>query len=180
MTDVKQGSGRRRRRADGSGPGGDGLGGRVTLQDVADRAGVSLTTASRVLNDGARRVGKELADRVHKAAGELGYTANLQARAVATGQSTMIGVAGQANGEWIVAYNGPAGQAGAASACGGVAARSGAEGFGDKGFGAVVAGGVTYPFLGVADPRARRVTYCKRDQPPVPSDNIPVSRRCLR
>ena len=66
---------------------------RVTLQDVADRAGVSLTTASRVVNDGARRVGKELADRVHKAAGELGYTANLQARAVATGQSTMIGVA---------------------------------------------------------------------------------------
>ena len=66
---------------------------RVTLQDVADRAGVSLTTASRVLNDGARRVGRELADRVHKAAGELGYTANLQARAVATGQSTMIGVA---------------------------------------------------------------------------------------
>ena len=66
---------------------------RVTLQDVADRAGVSLTTASRVLNDGARRVGRELAERVHKAAGELGYTANLQARAVATGQSTMIGVA---------------------------------------------------------------------------------------
>ena len=66
---------------------------RVTLQDVADRAGVSLTTASRVLNDGARRVGTQLADRVHKAAGELGYTANLQARAVATGQSTMIGVA---------------------------------------------------------------------------------------
>jgi LacI family transcriptional regulator len=66
---------------------------RVTLQDVADRAGVSLTTASRVLNDGARRVGAQLAERVHKAAGELGYTANLQARAVATGQSTMIGVA---------------------------------------------------------------------------------------
>jgi LacI family transcriptional regulator len=66
---------------------------RVTLQDVADRAGVSLTTASRVLNDGARRVGQQLAERVHKAAGELGYTANLQARAVATGQSTMIGVA---------------------------------------------------------------------------------------
>ena len=66
---------------------------RVTLQDVADRAGVSLTTASRVVNDGARRVGKPLADRVNKAAADLGYTANLQARAVATGQSTMIGVA---------------------------------------------------------------------------------------
>ena len=65
---------------------------RVTLQDVADRAGVSLTTASRVVNDGSRRVGKPLADRVRKAVADLGYTANLQARAVATGQSTMIGV----------------------------------------------------------------------------------------
>ena len=66
---------------------------RVTLQDVADRAGVSLTTASRVVNDGSRKVGKALADRVNKAVTDLGYTANLQARAVATGQSTMIGVA---------------------------------------------------------------------------------------
>jgi LacI family transcriptional regulator len=66
--------------------------GRVTLQDVADRAGVSLTTASRVVNDGSRRVGRSLADRVNRAVAELGYTANLQARAVATGQSTMIGV----------------------------------------------------------------------------------------
>jgi LacI family transcriptional regulator len=66
---------------------------RVTLQDVADRAGVSLTTASRVVNDGSRKVGKALADRVHRAVADLGYTANLAARAVATGQSTMIGVA---------------------------------------------------------------------------------------
>ena len=65
---------------------------RVTLQDVADRAGVSLTTASRVVNEGPRRVGTGLAQRVTRAAAELGYTANLQARAVATGQSTMIGV----------------------------------------------------------------------------------------
>ena len=36
---------------------------RVTLQDVADRAGVSLTTASRVVNDGSRKVGKALAER---------------------------------------------------------------------------------------------------------------------
>ena len=64
----------------------------VTLQDVADRAGVSLTTASRVLSDGPRRVGSQFAHRVNQAASELGYTANLQARAVATGQSNMIGV----------------------------------------------------------------------------------------
>ena len=64
----------------------------MTLQDVADRAGVSLTTASRVVNEGSRRVGPRLAERVNRAVTELGYTANLQARAVATGQSTMIGV----------------------------------------------------------------------------------------
>ena len=65
---------------------------RTTLQDVADRAGVSLSTASRVLSDGPRQVAPPLADRVHQAVAELGYTANLQARAVATGQSTMVGV----------------------------------------------------------------------------------------
>jgi LacI family transcriptional regulator len=65
---------------------------RVTLQDVADRAGVSITTASRVVNDGSRRVGPQLAQRVHRAVAELGYTANLQARAVATGRSSLVGV----------------------------------------------------------------------------------------
>jgi LacI family transcriptional regulator len=71
---------------------GDGRpGSRVTLQDVADRAGVSITTASRVVNDGTRRVGAQLAKRVHRAVAELGYTANLQARAVATGRSSMVG-----------------------------------------------------------------------------------------
>ena len=68
------------------------VGAQVTLQDVADRAGVSLTTASRVLSNSPRRVGRQLAGRVHKAVAELGYTANLQARAVATGQSSMVGV----------------------------------------------------------------------------------------
>jgi LacI family transcriptional regulator len=65
---------------------------RVTLQDVADLAGVSLATASRVLSNGPRRVGRQLASRVNQAAADLGYTANLQARAVATGQSSMVGV----------------------------------------------------------------------------------------
>ena len=44
----------------------------------------------------------------------------------------------------------------------------------------VLAGGVIYPFLAVVDARAGRITYCKRDQPPVPSDSVPISRRCLR
>ena len=65
---------------------------RVTLQDVADRAGVSLTTASRVVSEGPRKVGPRMAERVNQAVAELGYTANLQARAVATGQSSTLGV----------------------------------------------------------------------------------------
>ena len=73
-------------------PGAIGGSARVTLQDVADRAGVSLTTASRVVSAGTRRVGQQLIDRVNLAVAELGYTTNLQARAVATGQSNTIGV----------------------------------------------------------------------------------------
>ena len=38
---------------------------------------------------------------------------------------------------------------------------------------------VNYDFLGVVSVRARRLTYCKRDEPPVPSMNIPVSPRCI-
>jgi hypothetical protein len=37
---------------------------------------------------------------------------------------------------------------------------------------------VNYPYVGVVDLPARRLTYCKRDVPPVPSQNIPVSPRC--
>lgn len=42
----------------------------------------------------------------------------------------------------------------------------------------VQAGGVAYPFVGVVDVAAREITYCKRDPPPVPSENVPVSPRC--
>jgi LacI family transcriptional regulator len=86
---VSQGG--RRRRANSAARPGDAPS-RVTLQDVADRAGVSLTTASRVLNEGSRRVSASMAGRVHQAVAELGYLANLQARAVATGQSSTVGV----------------------------------------------------------------------------------------
>jgi hypothetical protein len=43
----------------------------------------------------------------------------------------------------------------------------------------IEAGQVDYPYLGVVDASARRITYCKRDPPPTPSDNVPVSARCL-
>jgi hypothetical protein len=42
----------------------------------------------------------------------------------------------------------------------------------------ILAGNVYYPFLASADTRTRRVTYCKHDPPPSPSDYVPVSSRC--
>ncbi|WP_442576362.1 LacI family DNA-binding transcriptional regulator [Microbacterium sp. F51-2R] len=61
-----------------------------TLHDVANAAGVSLATASRVLNGSARKVGVSYRDRVLASAEELGYTANLSAQATAKGTSAVI------------------------------------------------------------------------------------------
>lgn len=40
------------------------------------------------------------------------------------------------------------------------------------------ADGENYPFLAVATPSAHHAVYCKRDIPPAPTENIPVSSRC--
>lgn len=64
----------------------------VTLGDVARKAGVSLATASRVLNGSTRRVNEELRVVVLQAAEELGYSPNLHAQAVARGTSSTVGL----------------------------------------------------------------------------------------
>ncbi|KJQ55700.1 LacI family DNA-binding transcriptional regulator [Microbacterium sp. SA39] len=61
-----------------------------TLHDVARAAGVSLATASRVLNGSERTVAESFRDRVQTAAAELGYTANVSAQATARGSSPVI------------------------------------------------------------------------------------------
>jgi len=61
-----------------------------TLHDVARTAGVSLATASRVLNGSERKVAESYRERVEQAAAELGYTANLSAQAIARGTSQVI------------------------------------------------------------------------------------------
>lgn len=61
-----------------------------TLHDVARVAGVSLATASRVLNGSERRVAESYRERVEKAADQLGYTANASAQATARGTSAAI------------------------------------------------------------------------------------------
>ncbi|GLZ13338.1 LacI family transcriptional regulator [Actinomadura sp. NBRC 104425] len=64
----------------------------VTLEDVARHAGVSLATASRVLNGSNRRVGAALRQRVELAAAELGYEPDVTAQALARGSSNVIGL----------------------------------------------------------------------------------------
>lgn len=38
--------------------------------------------------------------------------------------------------------------------------------------------GTGYRFVGVVDPARHQLIYCKHDEPPVPGEDIPVSRRC--
>lgn len=63
----------------------------VTMQDVADCAGVSKATVSRVLN-GKNVVGDALKARVNRAIEETGYRPNLLARQMATQKTSFIGV----------------------------------------------------------------------------------------
>jgi LacI family transcriptional regulator len=60
------------------------------LDDVARAAGVSLATASRVLNGSRRRVAESYRQRVEAAARGIGYTANLSAQATARGKASVI------------------------------------------------------------------------------------------
>ncbi|MDP9866662.1 MULTISPECIES: LacI family DNA-binding transcriptional regulator [Streptosporangium] len=64
----------------------------VTLEDVARRAGVSLATASRVLNGSTRQVGASLRAKVELAAAQLGYRTNVAAQTLARGASNVIGL----------------------------------------------------------------------------------------
>ncbi|MBH0052581.1 LacI family DNA-binding transcriptional regulator [Salinibacterium sp. SWN139] len=62
----------------------------ATLHDVARESGVSLATASRVLNGSQRVVAESYRERVHAAAEKLGYTANLSAQATARGTAAIV------------------------------------------------------------------------------------------
>jgi LacI family transcriptional regulator len=68
-------------------------GGRVTLREVADVAGVHPGTASRALNPETRAlVNERTAERVLQAADELGYRPNPIARGLKTNRSYTVGV----------------------------------------------------------------------------------------
>jgi len=67
----------------------------IKLSDVAEAAGVSVTTASMVLNPGKQRcrVRPECAERIKLAAQRLGYVGNYHARAMQLGKAETIGLA---------------------------------------------------------------------------------------
>ena len=68
--------------------------GRVGVREVAQLAGVSTQTVSRVLNDHPN-VREQTRLRVRAAIAELGYRPNRAARALVTGRSQLIGVVAQ-------------------------------------------------------------------------------------
>lgn len=64
----------------------------VTLKDVAVASGVSLSTASRALDDRGKASQSETAERVRRVAEELGYRRNSFASSLRRGQTRTIGV----------------------------------------------------------------------------------------
>lgn len=64
----------------------------VTLRDVAELAGVHVSTASRALDSGPSRIGPDTAEKVRSAAAELGYSRDLLASGLKRGVTKSIGV----------------------------------------------------------------------------------------
>jgi LacI family transcriptional regulator len=75
---------------------------RVTIREVAQAAGVSAQTVSRVLND-RPDVSVETRERIRAIISELGYSPNVLARSLIQGRSHTIGVVG-----YGLTYYGPA------------------------------------------------------------------------
>jgi LacI family transcriptional regulator len=65
--------------------------GRVTIREIAERAGVSIATVSRVLN-GRDDVSAETRELVGRVIREHGYTANRNARGLSAGRTGLVGV----------------------------------------------------------------------------------------
>ena len=66
---------------------------KITIRDVAQEAGVSYQTVSRVIND-RPDVAQETRARVQRAITKLGYAPNIIARSLIQGRSNTLGVVG--------------------------------------------------------------------------------------
>lgn len=65
---------------------------KVTIADIARRAGVSKATVSRVLNNKAEGVGPQTRQQIQELLRETGFQPNGLARCLATGKSASVGV----------------------------------------------------------------------------------------
>lgn len=63
----------------------------ITIRDVAQKAGVSISTASRALND-SKLISKSTKDKVKQVAQEMNYLPNYNARNLSLGETNMVGV----------------------------------------------------------------------------------------
>lgn len=73
----------------------------TSIYDVAERAGVSITTVSHVFS-GRRPVAQETAARVLAAAKELNYRPRLTAQGLATGRGVILGIQFPFEGELLI------------------------------------------------------------------------------
>ncbi|MFA3919943.1 LacI family DNA-binding transcriptional regulator [Ruegeria hyattellae] len=66
----------------------------ITIYDIADRAGTSASTVGAVLNGSwrNRRISEKRAETIRQIAEEMGYAPNMQARALRSVRSRMIGM----------------------------------------------------------------------------------------
>lgn len=64
---------------------------KVTVHSVAERAGVSIATVSRVMSNNPS-VNPEMAERVRRAASELGYRPSASAQGLASGRTQTVGL----------------------------------------------------------------------------------------
>lgn len=62
----------------------------ITLKDIAEKAGVSSMTVSRVMNGNTKDVSLKTSERIKKIAEEMGYIPNSSARALASRSSRLI------------------------------------------------------------------------------------------
>lgn len=74
----------------------------VTIQDIAEKAGVSMTTVSLVLNNRGEklRIAGRTSKRIKELADEMGYCKNNLAYAMTTGKTNTVGLIGQWEGSY--------------------------------------------------------------------------------